>query len=337
MNNRSVNWGVLGTARIALNAVIPAFQHCARSRVIAIASRSEDRARDVAGQFGIAKHFGSYAQLLQHGEVEAVYIPLPNHLHVEWSMRALEAGKHVLCEKPLALRAAELDPLMELERSTRLKVGEGFMIRAHPQWLKAKEIIAGGRIGRLQAIHGVFSFYNDQPENIRNIRAYGGGAMLDIGCYPINVSRFILDREPQRAFGFMRTSERYQVDILASAILDFQDVHSTFTVSTQMAPYQRMHFYGTQGTLEMRLPFIAPGDRTAPLQINPGDILLQDEQVIEVPGCHQYARELDEFSAAILDDGPVPVPLQDARKNLAVIDAVFESADSGRWVDVHRY
>jgi predicted dehydrogenase len=259
---QKVKWGVLGAARIALNKVIPAMQAGDWSQVVGIASRDSSRAQRAASELKIARSYGSYDALLDDPEIEAIYNPLPNHLHVPWSIRAAEAGKHVLCEKPIAVSVAETLKLIETRDRTGVKIGEAFMVRTHPQWLRAREIVRSGEIGDLRAVAGAFSYYNRDPKNVRNVPEWGGGALMDIGCYPIVTSRFLFGEEPRRVCGLLERDPDFGIDRLTSAILEFPSGQSIFTCSTQLVPYQRMQICGTRGRMEIEIPFNAPPDRT---------------------------------------------------------------------------
>src|SRR5438477_2654052 len=242
-----VRWGVLGAAGIALKKVIPAMQKCERATVQAIASRNAEKAQEAARALGIPKAYGSYEELLSDADIDAIYNPLPNHLHVPWSIRAAEAGKHVLCEKPISLTALEARSLRDVRDSTGVKIGEAFMVATHPQWLRTRELVRSGAIGELRAIAGFFSYFNANPANIRNILPYGGGGLMDIGCYPIFTSRFIVGEEPRRVLGLIERDPTMKIDRLTSAILDFPSGQSIFTCSTQLVPYQRMLIFGARG------------------------------------------------------------------------------------------
>lgn len=320
---RKVRWGVLGAAGIALKKVIPAMQRGARCDVVAIASRDLHKAEQAARALGIPKAYGSYGELLGDAEVEAVYNPLPNHLHVPWSIRCAEAGKHVLCEKPVALDAAEARQLLEAQARTGVLIGEAFMVRTHPQWVRTRELIRDGRIGELRAVLGFFSYFNRDPANIRNVRSWGGGALMDIGCYPIHTSRFIFGEEPRRVVALLERDPEMQTDRLSSCMLEFAAGQSVFTCSTQLVPYQRMQFFGTAGRIEIEIPFNAPADRPCRIFV--------DDQTETFPVCDQYTIQGDLFSRAVRGEGEAPVPLADAVRNMAVMDALFRSAESGRW------
>jgi predicted dehydrogenase len=329
---RKVRWGVLGVANIATQKVIPAMQRGAWSEVAAIASRDLSKAQQAAHSLGIPKAYGSYEDLLADPEIEAVYNPLPNHLHVPWSVRCAEAGKHVLCEKPVALDASEARTLLAAQSRTGAKIGEAFMVRTHPQWLRTRELVRTGRIGDLRSSLGFFSYFNRDFANIRNVRDWGGGGLMDIGCYPINTSRFIFEQEPSRVMALIERDPNMGVDRLASGMLDFPSGQSVFTCSTQLAAYQRMQFFGTQGRIEVEIPFNAPPDRPCRIFVDDAsDLFGAGIQTETFPVCDQYTIQGDLFSQAIRGEGEVPVPIEDAIRNMAVIDALFRSAESGRW------
>jgi predicted dehydrogenase len=326
-----VRWGVLGVAHIAVRKVIPAMQKGQWSEVIAIASRDKAKAQDAARALGIAKAYGSYEELLMDSEIEAVYNPLPNHLHVSWTRKAAEAGKHVLCEKPLSLTAEEARTLLAV-RDRGVKIGEAFMVRTHPQWLRTRDLIAAGRIGELRSIMGFFSYFNQDSKNIRNNPAFGGGALMDIGCYPITTSRFAFGEEPSRVLGLVERDPDMRIDRLTSAILDFPSGQSIFTCSTQLVPYQRMQFLGTRGRIEIEVPFNAPNDRPCRIFVDDGrDVFGGGVSTEALPTCDQYTIQGDAFSRAVREGGEVPVSVEDAIKNMSVIEAVFRSAESGKW------
>ena len=331
-SNRKVRWGVLGVANIATKKVIPGMQRGARSEVVAICSRDGERARTAARELQIAKAYGSYEELLADGEVDAVYNPLPNHLHVPWSIRAAEAGKHVLCEKPISLDAEEARKLIEVRDRTKVKISEAFMVRTHPQWLRARDLVRNGEIGKISSIISVFSYFNRDPENIRNIPAFGGGALMDIGCYPITMSRFFFEREPARVLGLLERDPDMGTDRLSSAMLDFAPGQTIFTCSTQLVPFQRMQVFGTTGRVELEIPYNIPPDRPSHIFIDDGSQLAGGSaRTEEFPAADQYTLQGDAFSRAIQEDGEVPVPLENALANMRVIDALFRSAQSGHW------
>ena len=329
---KKVKWGVLGVASIATRKVIPGMQMGEWSEIAAIASRDLKKAEEAAKKLGIPKAYGSYEELLADKEIEAIYNPLPNHLHVAWSIKAAEAGKHVLCEKPLSLTVAEARKLLAVRERCGVKIGEAFMVKTHPQWLRTRELIRKGAIGELRAIVGAFSYFNRDPANVRNKVEWGGGGMMDIGCYPITTSRFIFGEEPARVAGLLERDPDFKTDRLASAILEFPSGQSVFTCSTQMVPYQRMQFLGTAGRIEIEIPFNAPIDRPTRIFVDDGrDVFGGGIRTETIPVCDQYAVQGDAFSRAIREGGEVPVPLEDAIANMAVIEAIFRAGESGRW------
>jgi len=324
-----VRWGIMSTAEIGAAKVIPAMQNSPYCDIQALASRSLGTAKTLAAKLTIPKTFGSYEELLGCAEIDAVYIPLPNHLHVPWSIKALEAGKHVLCEKPIALSAAEAQTLLDTSKKhPELKIMEAFMYRHHPQWQKTRKLVASGQIGELQTIQSFFSYYNTDPNNIRNRADIGGGGLMDIGCYTISLARFIFDAEPQKVCGLIEYDPKLEVDRTTSAILDFGRGTATFTCSTQSAPYQRVNIFGTRGRIEIEIPFNAPPDQPCRMWCQTQD---QTEE-ISFPICNQYTIQGDLFSKAILNDTDVPTPLEDAVANMKVIEAVMQSAKIQSWI-----
>jgi len=335
--NRSakLRWGVLGVARIATKKVVPAMQSGRWSAVHAIASRETSRAQEAAAELGIDKAYGSYEALLADPDIDAVYIPLPNHMHVEWTTRAAEAGKHVLCEKPIGLTAADAEQLIQVRDRTGVLIQEAFMVRTHPQWLGALDIARSGRIGVVRSITGYFSFFNDDPANIRNIKAYGGGGILDIGCYLVNTARMIFEGEPRRVCALVEESQATAVDWMASMILDFEGRHAVGTCSTQLAHGQRITIAGTNGRIEIEIPFNAPPDRPCRIFVEdapPGAV--PDRHTVEFETCDQYTIQGDLFSQAVLEGTRAPYPLEDSVKNLRIIDALFRSGRTGTWEEV---
>lgn len=328
---RKIRWGVISTAKIGTEKVLPAMQKAEFCEIVAIASRNIESAQATAKQLGIATAYGSYEELLADPQIDAIYNPLPNHLHVAWSIKALEAGKHVLCEKPIGLSSEEGQQLVEAgRRHPQLKLMEAFMYRHHPQWQRAREIVRTGGIGRLCTIHTAFSYFNNDGGNIRNMADLGGGGLMDIGCYPISLSRFIFDAEPRRTFGITECDPTFATDRLTSAILDFGCGTSTFTCSTQLVPYQRVNIFGETGRVEIEIPFNAPLDRPCKMWHQRGTEIEQ----ITIDVCNQYGIQGDLFSQAILNDTPVPTPIEDAVSNMKVIEAIFRSAESGAWSEV---
>jgi predicted dehydrogenase len=320
---RKIRWGILSTAKIGLAKVIPAMQKSDYCDIVGIASRSAGKSKEVAFDLGISRSYGSYAELLKDPEIEAIYNPLPNHLHVPWSLKALEAGKHVLCEKPIGLSAGEAEQLLAASRKfPHLKVMEAFMYRLHPQWQKAKWLVNNGAIGVLKTIHSFFSYYNVDVNNIRNQADIGGGGLMDIGCYCISLARFIFDGEPYKVTGVIEYDPAMKTDRLASGVLQFNEGTSTFSCSTQLVPYQRVNIFGSLGRIEIEIPFNAPPDKPTRLWLTTG--AGTEEFIFDV--CDQYTIQGEAFSKSILEDSPVPTPLEDAVANMKVIDAIVESA-----------
>lgn len=327
-----VRWGVLGTANIAVKKVVPAMQAGEFSAVTAIASRNLEKAKLTADELKIPKSYGSYEELLDDPEIEAVYIPLPNHLHVEWSIKAAESGKHVLCEKPIGLNAAEVRKLIEARDRTGVRIQEAFMVRTHPEWLAVRDFVKQGRIGKLQAVTGFFSYFNDDASNIRNKPEMGGGALMDIGCYCINLSRFIFEDEPRRVSSLIERDEKTGIDKLTSAMMDFPNGQAAFTCSTQLAPFQRMRFFGSTGRIEVEIPFNIPPSTPTRIFIDDGsDLYGKTHETIRFPAADQYTLQGDLFSKAIRDGAEQAIALEDSFRNMAAIDAIFRSAETGKW------
>ena len=327
-----IRWGVLGVANIAVKKVVPGMQKGSRSEVTAIASRNLPRAREAAASLNLTRAYGSYDELLADPEVDAIYNPLPNHLHVPWSIKAAEAGKHVLCEKPISLTAEEALHLIQVRDKTGVKIGEAFMVRTHPEWLRARDIVRTGGVGELKAIMSAFSYFNRDPKNIRNVPEFGGGGLMDIGCYPITMSRFLFEREPVRVFGLIERDPEMGTDRLSSALLDFAPGQAVFTCSTQIVPFQRMQIFGTKARIDIEIPYNIPPDRPSRIFIDDGSELAgRSARTEEFPTADQYTIQGDEFSRAIQEDTEVPVPLENAVANMRVIQAVLRSGESGRW------
>ena len=330
--SKKLRWGVLSTAAIGTKKVVPGMQRGQFCAVTAIASRNLDKAREAATALGIPTAYGSYEELLADPNIDVIYNPLPNQLHVPLTIQAAEAGKHVLCEKPLALNADEARKLLAVRERTGVVIGEAFMIRTHPQWLRVRALIDEGRIGPLRSVVAAFSYFNDDPANIRNRPETGGGALYDIGCYCIQAARYAFGQEPMRVVGLIDRDQQFQTDRLTSAILAFPAGHAIFTCSTQLVPYQRVQFLGTRGRIEIEIPFNAPPDRPTRLFVDDGgDLFGQGIATETFPTADQYTLQGDAFSRAILDGTPVPVSLEEGIANMAVIDAIFKSAHSGGW------
>lgn len=326
-----IRWGILSTAKIGVKQVIPAMQRGNLTVVTAIASRDLEKAEAVAEELGIQKAYGSYEELLADPEVDAVYNPLPNHLHVPWTLKALQAGKHVLCEKPVALDLSEAKALMTAAAQfPELRVMEAFMYRFHPQWLKARALVLEGTVGEVRAIHSHFSYYNDDPHNIRNQEDMGGGGLMDIGCYCISWPRFILDEEPARVTGIVEIDPVLKVDRLTSGLMDFNSgAQVSFTCSTQMSPYQRVLIHGTAGRIEIEIPANPPAWERTRIQLTRSG---QPTEEIWLEEANHYTLQGDAFARAILEGKEAPTPLGDAVSNMEVIESVFKAAKEGRWV-----
>ena len=328
---RQVNWGVLSTANIGVKKVIPAMQRGEYCRMVGIASRDLGKAKAISAQLGIPKAYGSYEELLADPEIQAVYIPVPNHLHVPWSIQALRAGKHVLCEKPIALNAREAQTLVNAAKQyPRLKVMEASMYRFHPQWQRAQQLVRDGKIGELRTIQSFFSYTNLNPNNIRNQADIGGGGMMDIGSYNLSLARFIFEREPKRVCGIVEYDPAFKTDRLASGMLDFENGSGTFTCATQLSPYQRVNIFGTEGRIEIEIPFNALPDVPCKMWHQRGSQI--EEIIFDV--CDQYTLQGDAFALAILNDTPVPTPIEDAVANMKLIEAILASGKTGEWIQI---
>ncbi len=321
MDKRIVRWGVLGAARIGTVKVIPAMQKGKLSRVTALASRNVEKAREAAAPLGIERAYGSYEELLADKEIDAIYNPLPNHLHVPWSIKAAAAGKHVLCEKPVSLTVAECRELIAARDRYGVKIGEAFMIRSHPQWHRALELIRSGELGALRGVITAFSYDNYDPENIRNVKEYGGGGLMDIGCYAIHISRWMYGEEPVRIQSEIDLDPVTGIDRLTSALMTFPSGQAIFTCSTQMIRYQTVQLLCTAGRVEIEIPFNAPPDETTRIQIATS----KGRRTEVIAACDQYTLQGDDFSRAILDGTEVPVPLEDSLRNMEAIERIFNN------------
>jgi predicted dehydrogenase len=331
-----VKWGIIGVAKIGMEKVIPAMQEGDGIEITAIASRDPARAEAARKELGIAKAHGSYEALLADPEIEAVYIPLPNHLHVDWAAKALDAGKHVLCEKPLGMNAHEAATLIAAqERSGRL-LQEAFMVKCHPQWLKAKALIEEGRIGEPRAASGIFTYMNTDPGNVRNMADIGGGGIMDIGCYMTLMTRWMLDAEPERVVALIERDPAFHIDRLASALFDMGDGRqAAWTTSTQLVPTQRFTVLGTKGRITVEIPCNAPPDRPTRITVDDGqDLHAGGEEIIEFPTCNQYRLQGEMFSRAVRGQGPLAMTLEDSIANMKTLDALFASEETQGWVTV---
>jgi predicted dehydrogenase len=330
-----VRFGIISTAKIGMQKVIPAMQRSAHCTIAAIASRDLSRARAAAETLGIPKAYGSYDELFRDPEIEAVYNPLPNHLHVPVSIEAAAAGKHVLCEKPIALNAEEAEKLIAARDRAGVLVAEAFMVRRHPQWLRARELVREGRIGELRVVQGSFSYMNVDPANVRNQAGIGGGGLYDIGCYTIVTSRFLFEAEPTRVASQIDYDPSFGTDRLASVLLQFPTGQALFYCSTQLVSYQCMQILGTKGRIEIEIPFNAPPDRPCRIFVDDGAQPAGASATAETfDAVDQYTLQGDVFAQAIRDSTPLEFPLEDAVRNMRVIDAVFRAGKSGRFEEV---
>jgi len=327
----TLRWGILSTADIARKKVIPGLLKAERCEVVAIASRDATQARVVADELGIPTAHGSYEALLADPDVDVVYIPLPNHLHAEWAIAAARAGKHVLCEKPLAMTAADAERMVDACATEGVRLMEAFMYRHHPSWVAVREIVDSGRIGRLRAVESWFSYFNDDPANIRNQVDAGGGALFDIGCYSVNLSRMLFGGEPVGVQASVVRDPGTGVDVLTSAILAFDDGVATFTCSTRLETDQRVHAYGSAGRLSIDIPFNIPPDRPTHIHVTAGGDppVAPATETLTFDTADPYTVEAERFAAAILDGLPTPTPPEDAVANLRVIERIFASGNGG--------
>ena len=333
MKNK-VRWGVMGSAKIALKKVIPSMSYCKYAVVEAIASRNEELAISAAEDLEIPKAYGSYEDLLNDKDIDAIYIPLPNHLHLEWTMKCIEAGKHVLCEKPFVLNHKDVSKLIQLRNRSKLKIGEAFMVRSHPRWTAIKEIIDKGVIGEMNLIRGFFSYYNDDAQNIRNQYSEGGGGIWDIGCYPVQISRYLFGKNPKRVSASLIYDSKYKVDILGSVILEFENGLCSFSVGTQLARYQSVQIFGRNKWIDVEMPFNPPIIESSEIQIVSEEDPAAPRQIITIPPADQFTLQADAFSKAILDNKDEPVTLEDTLGNTLTIEAIFKAAKTGMWVNV---
>ncbi len=331
MTDKTVRWGIISTAHIGMGMVTPAIMKSAHSEVTAISSRDIDSARTAAAKLGIEKAYGSYDEMLADPDIDAVYNPLPNHLHVELSLAAARAGKHVLCEKPMGMNAGDVERLKQAPGG--ILIAEAFMVRWHPQWLRAREIIRSGEIGEVRAVNAVFSYYNVDPDNVRNKADIGGGGIMDIGCYPVTAGRFFLEGEPRRIVSLVDRDPNFRTDRLASVLADFGEGRQlAFTVSTQAAPNQRFEIVGTRARIEIVIPVNPPADAATALLIDHGHTLdgsLARREIL--PPCDHYTEQAEVFALAVLGENTLPYGVDDAIASMKVLDAIFESEKTGGW------
>jgi predicted dehydrogenase len=328
---QKLRWGVLSSAKIGREKVIPAIQASLQGEVVAIASRTQESADQTAKELGIKHAYGSYEALLADPNIDAIYNPLPNHLHVPWSIKAIEAGKHVLCEKPLGLNTADVEKLIAVaQQHPELKVMEAFMYRFHPQWKTVKQLVRDGSIGQVRSIHSYFAYNNHDADNIRNNADWGGGALMDIGCYCISLSRFIYDEEPLRVLGQITPYAGYDVDCFVSGIMEFADGNATFSAATKSEAGQYVKIHGEQGSILMPLPFSPQAGTSTHIILKRNDVR---EEIVQIPSDH-YRNMADEFAQSVFAKESVPTPLSDALANMKIIDAIFASAKDSQWISI---
>ncbi len=332
--NETINWGVLSTAKIGREKVIPAMQSGEHTHIQAIASRNYEKAREAADLLGIPDAYGSYEELIAAPGIQAVYIPLPNHLHYPWIKKCIQAGKHVLCEKPLVLESAQVRELKALQKESGLLIGEAFMVLHQTRWQRVRELVQSGSLGKFVSAHSIFSYYNDDKDNIRNSLEYGGGGINDIGCYPTVLSRFVLGEEPVRAAAFVEKDPDFGTDRLASVVLDYPSGPVTFTISTQMVPYQYFQFFGTEKMIEVNIPFNTPDFRAMSIRVNSGDVHELPQIAESFAPENHYTKQGDAFSRSILYGEAFAGSLDNAEKNQKVLEAIVKSAKEGTWVNV---
>lgn len=331
---KKFKWGVLSTANIGLKKVLPAIIASENGELTAIASRTLSRAREAATALNIPRAYGSYEELLADPDIDGIYNPLPNHMHVPWTIRAMEAGKHVLCEKPISLDSTQIKSLIDLRDKSGLTVSEAFMIRYHPQWHRALSIVRSGELGQVKAVQGFFSYYNTDKKNIRNQKDIGGGGILDIGCYPVTASRYLFEEEPLAVCSILEMDPETGIDRLGSVLMHFPSGQASFTVSTQLVPYQRMQILGNKGRLEIEIPFNAPPDRACRLFQSRGEFYREEHLRHEISLCDQYTLQAESFVRSARGEQENTLPLEDSLENMKVLEAIFRASQSGRWEEV---
>ncbi len=335
MKKKIINWGILSSAKIGWEHVIPAILKSKNSKLVAIASRNTLRAKKLAQKFKIDKSYGSYQELYKDQEIDVIYNPLPNHLHIKSSIEACKNKKNILLEKPISLKATDIDPLMKCASENKVVIKEAFMVRHHPQWQWVKKYIKSGKLGSISSISTVFSYNNKNPQNIRNIKKFGGGAIYDIGCYPTVISRFLLDKEPKRVVGLAKNDKKFKTDILSSVVLDFGEIYSSFIVATQSTFSQQVTILGTKKTLIVENPFNAIATKPTTVVIYNGKSIYRKENTIKVfPAADQYEHQVTKFSNELLNKTKADYDLKDAKKNMKVLDAIFVSIKKNKWIKI---
>ena len=335
MKKKIINWGILSSAKIGWEHVIPAILKSKNSKLVAIASRNTLRAKKLARKFKIDKSYGSYQELYKDQEIDVIYNPLPNHLHIKSSIEACKNKKNILLEKPISLKATDIDPLMKYASENKVVIKEAFMVRHHPQWQWVKKYIKSGKLGSISSISTVFSYNNKNPQNIRNIKKFGGGAIYDIGCYPTVISRFLLDKEPKRVVGLAKNDKKFKTDILSSVVLDFGEIYSSFIVATQSTFSQQVIILGTKKTLIVENPFNAIATKPTTVVIYNGKSIYRKENTIKVfPAADQYEHQVTKFSNELLNKTKADYDLIDAKKNMKILDAIFVSIKKNKWIKI---
>ncbi len=335
MKKKIINWGILSSAKIGWEHVIPAILKSKNSKLVAIASRNTLRAKKLAQKFKIDKSYGSYQELYKDQEIDVIYNPLPNHLHIKSSIEACKNKKNILLEKPISLKATDIDPLMKYASENKVVIKEAFMVRHHPQWQWVKKYIKSGKLGSISSISTIFSYNNKNPKNIRNIKKFGGGAIYDIGCYPTVISRFLLDKEPKRVVGLAKNDKKFKTDILSSVVLDFGEIYSSFIVATQSTFSQQVTILGTKKTLIIENPFNAIATKPTTVVIYNGKSIYRKENTIKVfPAADQYEHQVTKFSNELLNKTKADYDLIDAKKNMKVLDAIFVSIKKNKWIKI---
>ena len=335
MKKKIINWGILSSAKIGWEHVIPAILKSKNSKLVAIASRNTLRAKKLAQKFKIDKSYGSYQELYKDQEIDVIYNPLPNHLHIKSSIEACKNKKNILLEKPISLKATDIDPLMKYASENKVVIKEAFMVRHHPQWQWVKKYIKSGKLGSISSISTVFSYNNKNPKNIRNIKKFGGGAIYDIGCYPTVISRFLLDKEPKRVVGLAKNDKKFKTDILSSVVLDFGEIYSSFIVATQSTFSQQVIILGTKKTLIVENPFNAIATKPTTVVIYNGKSIYRKENTIKVfSAADQYEHQVTKFSNELLNNTKADYDLIDAKKNMKVLDAIFMSIKKNKWIKI---
>lgn len=325
---KQLKLGVLGVSGHFISRIILPLTQSKVVKVVGLASRNEEKAKVVAQKWGIEKTYGSYEELLCDKDIEAVYIPLPNHLHLEWIKKAVTAGKHVICEKPLTMNAKETEELISYVKPSGMKVMEAFMYRHHPKWKRVRQIIDCKEIGEVTSIHTMFAYNNTNPENIRNVKAYGGGALMDIGCYAISSSRYIMNAEPNQVISLITEHPEFKTDIVTSGILDYGKARCLFTTSTTSMAAQEVKIYGTSGTVTVKIPFNDHYDCCGEIIVHNG----LGERIVTFEPTNQYQVMFEAFAEAVIEDKKVPLSLEDSLNNMRIIDALKASHEEKKWI-----